>query len=185
MFLYSIVLAILLGFIFKGNLKNLGNINLSSLYLVFIGYALDEIMHLMIKGGHLKVGTGTYFTDLLMYVLLFIFIYMNRKDFFVLIIGVGFLFNAVAILSNGGAMPVSPSAIAYVSSTHINPAAQGLYCLLGPDTKFWFFSDIYSVKALGHVVFSLGDIILSIGIILIIIKGMRGKYNKKDIPLNS
>jgi hypothetical protein len=178
MFLYSIVLAVLLGFIFKGNLKNLGSIKLSSWYLVIIGYALDEIMHLLVKGGQLKVGNGTYFADILMYIFLFGFIYLNKKDYFVLTIGAGFLLNAVAIFSNGGTMPVSPSAIAYVSSTHINPAAQGLYSLLVPNTKFGFLCDIISIKILGHVVFSIGDIILSVGIMLIIIMGMRGKYNQ-------
>lgn len=177
MFLYSIVLAILLGFIFKGNLRNLENLKLSSLYLLFIGYAIDEIMHFMVKNGKLQIGTGTYIADLIMYILLFAFIYLNRKDFFILIIGVGFFLNAVAILANGGAMPVSPSAIAYVSNDYINPSTQGLYSLMGSDTKFWFLGDIISIKALGHVVFSIGDIILVVGIIFMIIKGMRGGYN--------
>jgi hypothetical protein len=177
MFLYSIVLAILLGFIFKGKLKDLGNIKLSSLYLVIIGYALDEIMHLMVKYGHLKIGIGTYITDMLMYVILFVFIYLNKKDFSILILGLGFFLNAVVIFTNGGAMPVSSNAMSYVSTTHINPATQGLYKLLTSDTKFAFLGDIISIKLLGHMVFSIGDIILSIGIMLLIIKGMRGNYN--------
>lgn len=184
MFLYSILLAIILGYAFKGNLKNLGHIKLSGIYLIVIGYGIDETMHLMVKYGGLKTGAGTYFADLLMYVLMFVFIYLNRKDLFILIVGVGFLLNAIVIFANGGTMPVSPSAIAYVSTVHINPASQGLYNLATSNTKFWLLGDIISIKALGHVAFSIGDIILSLGIILMIIKGMRGKYNFQVISHN-
>lgn len=183
MFLYSVILAIILGFILKGKIKNLGHVNFSGLYLVIIGFLMDETMHQLGTHNILKIGTATYAFDLLMYLLIAIFVYMNRKDFYILIMGFGFLLNAIAIFANGGAMPVSPSAMARVSM-NIAPSSQGLYEVLGNNTRFSYLCDIISNKYLGCIVFSVGDIISGIGIILIIVMGMKGKYIKTEIFTN-
>lgn len=183
MFLYSIVLAIILGFLLKGNFKNLGHINLSGLYLVIIGFCMDETMHQFGKHHIIKIGMATYAFDLLMYVLIAAFVYMNRKDIYILIIGFGFFLNAIAIFANGGAMPVSATAMAGVSINNA-PASHGLYEFLGANTKFWYLCDVISSKYLRGIVFSIGDIISAVGIMLIIVMGMRGKYIKAEIFTN-
>jgi len=178
MFLYGIILALIIGFVLKGNLKNLGNIELKGLYLVVIGFGMDAIMHFSAVYGVLKLSYLTYIFDLVMYILLAIFIYLNKKNVFVLIIGFGFLLNAIAIFSNGGAMPVSHSAMVKVAITD-STSSVGLYKLADSSTRFYFLCDIMSSKLLGKTVISIGDIISDIGIMALIITGMRGRKQSK------
>lgn len=174
MFVYAIIFAVIIGFVLKGNLKNLGEAEIKGIYLAIIGFGIDALIHVLALRGSLKIGTATYVVDLAMYVILFVFTYLNRKNVFMLLIGFGFLLNAFAIFSNGGAMPVSHSAMVQVKMVG-DGSTEGLYKLVNSHTNLWFLCDIIPVKLFINVVVSIGDLFSAAGIMLFIITSMKIK----------
>lgn len=172
MFVQVIVLAVIIGFIFKGSFKNLSNIKIEALYLIVASFLVEAAVIMSIRKGIIHIGYATYFVDVFMYVLLFIFVYKNRKSPFILLMGFGFLLNALAIFSNGGAMPVSASALKAAGITY-NVTSQGLYNVIGDSTRLWFLGDIFPYTFIQKNIVSVGDIMAALGMLLLIVKGMR------------
>jgi len=172
MFIQVIVLAIIIGFIFKGNFKNLSSIKIEALYLILASFLMEAVVIMSIRKGFIHIGYVTYFIDAFMYALIFVFVYKNRKSPFILIMGFGFLLNAVAIFSNGGTMPVGVSAL-HAAGINQSVGSQGLYVLIGNNTMFWFLGDIFPYTFLNKNIVSLGDLVAALGMLLLIVKGMR------------
>ena len=87
-----------------------------------------------------------------MYVLLAAFIYFNRKNKYIVLMGLGFLLNAIPIFLNGGAMPVSAKA-AETAGLTLNMSKEGLYTLINENTRDMVFRRYYSsnfLKAFCH-----------------------------------
>lgn len=178
MFIISIAAAIIFGYISGGRIKNLENINLKAIYLVFIAFGLELIVVICMRRSLLSIGTATYFIDVAMYSLLMIFIILNRKNICIIIMGIGFLLNAVPIFLNGGVMPVSGEAIRILEFSP-NIGSEGLYTIIDSSTRLWFLGDIIPISFISSFIISIGDIITSAGLILLIVKGMR-KKNKEN-----
>jgi hypothetical protein len=177
MFLISILLGVTLGFLFRGNLRDFTHIKLNRLYIIFIGFGIELVVKVLMKYGLLKIGVYTCISDVIMYILLVVFVYFNRKNLFIVIMGIGSILNAIVIFSNGGVMPVSQSAMDSIARG-ITPANYGLYASINDTANFWFLSDIFYFKFTGPFIYSIGDIISVAGMIMLIVAGMRGKYNK-------
>lgn len=174
MFIIGIIFSIIIGYLFKGNLKNLENINLNCIYLAFAGFFIEAVIIFSIRKGIIVRGTLTLILDIIMYILLFSFTYANRKNIFLVIMGAGFLLNALAIFSNGGAMPVSAEAMA-AAGLVADVNREGLYVLVGPATKLSFLCDVIPFNFISHLAISIGDIITAIGLMTFIITSMKTK----------
>jgi len=177
MFIQVIILAILIGLILKGNFKNLSNVRIEGIYLILASFLLEAVVIMSIKKGILSIGPITYYADMAMYLLLFIFVYKNKKNPLILIIGLGFVLNAIPIFANGGMMPVGVNAANAAGITQ-NVATQGLYKLVDGNTKFWFLGDIIPYTVLNKNIVSIGDLVSAVGIMLLIIKGMRDSVSE-------
>ena len=110
---------------------------------------------------------------ILSYLLLAAFIGANRRLAGMWLIGMGFLANAAAILSNGGYMPASEEALRAAGRWVLLQQAGGTYnnsSLIGPHTRLWFLADVFAIPAgLPFAnVFSLGDVLLAIGILILV-----------------
>lgn len=176
MFLEALLFGIILGYIFKGKLKNLEHLDLSGLYLVFSAFAIEIVLFMLVRKNVIAknyITTGVYALE---YILIFIFVILNRKNKFILLMGIGFLLNALAIFSNGGAMPVNPKAAVKAglapSVESIKASSEGLYLLQDANTRFWFLGDVIPKTYLRHSVMSIGDIIAALGLMLLITKAM-------------
>lgn len=183
MFLEVLIFSILLGYLLKGSLKNLDASEIKGLYLVFIAFFIEFLVVITIRKHLLSNGSITFLLDLIMYGLLIIFIYLNRKNVYIVMMGFGFLLNAIPIFLNGGAMPVDVNATVkaglYPSIEKAKVASEGLYTIINSDTKLWFLGDIIPITFLRHVVISIGDVILAIGLMLFVVTGMKKtKLNK-------
>jgi len=174
MFIQAVIISIIIGYILKGKINNLENVNVKGGLLAAVAFGLEFTVIILIRKGILTNGTLTYLLDLSMYILLGVFVYLNRKDSFVLLMGIGFLLNAVPILLNGGAMPVSAKAYTAVGLKS-EVTKEGLYCFINGNTRFWFLGDIIPYKFISKLVISIGDIVIAIGLMLFIITGMRKK----------
>jgi hypothetical protein len=177
MFVISLAAAIVLGYILGGRIKNLENIKLRAIYLIFISFGLELLIVMCMRKGLLRIGTTTYFLDVVMYSLLLIFVLLNRRDLCIVIMGVGFLLNATPIFLNGGAMPVSQEAIKIVGF-NTNISSEGLYTITDSSTILWFLGDTIPIKFISSFIISIGDIFTSIGLMLLIITGMKKKKNE-------
>lgn len=174
MFIQALVIAIIIGYILKGSLKNIDTSSIKGLYFVFIAFFIELIIVILIKNGYLIRGIITYIINLIMYILLLIFIYINRKNKWIVVMGIGFLLNAIPIFLNGGAMPVSSSAVDAVGITQ-NVSSEGLYVLIDNSTKLAFLGDVIPLKYPRPFAISIGDIIGAIGLMLFVITEMKSK----------
>ncbi|MEG1257304.1 DUF5317 family protein [Clostridium sp.] len=177
MFLFAIVLAVIIGYLSKGSLENLSELRFKSVYLIIIGFLLEFIMKIFLENGMLEFGGLTYFINITMYGLIMSFIFVNRKDKMILIVGLGFLLNIIVIFGNSCTMPIGTWAM---NCLGVNGSVdtKGLYSILTSETNFKLLADIlpYKFWRYGGIA-SVGDIVLAIGVMGIIIKGM--KSNKE------
>lgn len=166
-----LIVSIIIGYIFKGKLINLEKLNIKKIYLVFIGYGVELITIFLIRKGVLALGLITFVLHLIMYIFLFAFIYFNRDNKLLILIGIGFLLNAIVIFANGGLMPVGLKALDILKFSH-NINSKGLYVLSDSKTKFYFLSDIIPIKFPIKFSASIGDYVSGIGMGWLIILGM-------------
>lgn len=183
MFIEALIFAVIIGYILKGKIKNLENVDLNRTYLIFMAFFIELFIVISIKSGFFNIGIFTYILDFIMYSLLVIFIYSNRKNKYIVLMGVGFLLNATAIFLNGGAMPVSAKA-AETAGITLNVTKEGLYTLINENTRLWFLGDIIPKTFLRKFAISIGDIIAVIGLMLFIITGMKRAGIKKTVNSN-
>ena len=182
MFIKAFILAIIIGYLLKGRLKNLDKVNINKMYIILIAFVMEFSVVTLIGKGILKAGYLTYTIDLIMYGMVALFIYLNRKNAYLVIMAFGFILNAVPIFFNGGTMPVSLSAIDKVGLTH-NISTEGLYSFVSGKTKFAFLSDIISTPFVGKFAFSIGDVIAALALMAFIITGMKGMNQNLKIKL--
>jgi hypothetical protein len=180
MFLTALLIGILVGFLLKGNIKNIDVEKIKAPYLAVIAFSIEFILFTLVRKGLLSSGNITYILYLTQYILILLFIYKNRKDYSFLVIGIGIILNALAIFLNGGAMPVSPEAMVkagIISSINevkeTMASSEGLYIIQNSNTLLPFLGDVIPLKHFRHYVISIGDIFISIGLIWYIIKEMK------------
>lgn len=177
MFIHVIVLAIIIGYLLKGRLSNIEQVDIKATWLIIISFAIEFGIVMLIQNGKLERGILTYVLDLVMYAILIAFIYINRKNKMIMLMGIGFLLNCLPIFFNGGAMPVGEEAIR-ISGISSDIESEGLYTLINDQTRFWFLGDIIPFIGLRRYAMSIGDVIAAIGMMLIIITGMRKQSTK-------
>jgi len=172
MFIEGLIFALIIGYILKGKIRNLENVDIKGVYFVFIAFFIEFIIIIGIRKNFFNIGIFTYMLDLIMYTLLAIFIYLNRKDKYIMLMGIGFLLNAIAIFLNGGAMPVSAKA-AEIAGITLDISNEGLYTLINENTRVRFLGDVIPKTFLRNFAISIGDILAMLGLMLFVITGMK------------
>ena len=174
MFIQALILGVILGYLLKGRLKNLEYVKIRGVYIVILPFLFQSIMNLLIRLGYIHPSVITLIIDILLYLLLLYFTFLNRKNPFILIMGLGFLLNGIVISINGGNMPVSyRSSLMAGLPNYARIEDIGLYKLIDGETKLWFLSDIFPLKLGIKYVFSIGDVFIALGLILFTISGMK------------
>jgi hypothetical protein len=180
LFLVVIIIAIIIGYILRGSLKNIDPSKINAIYLVFLAFLIEAVMIVLIRKGYLVRGTLTYIINLIMYITLFVFIYQNRYNKWLLLMGAGFLLNAIAIFLNGGAMPVNSIIMNQLGMTQ-NLSSEGLYVIIDGSTRLAFLGDIIALKYPRSYVISIGDITEVIAVAAFIITEMKIKKYKSNL----
>ena len=113
------------------------------------------------------------------YVLLLAFVVLNRRRVGFLVIGVGMLLNFLAIVTNGGLMPISPASmekgglgeeLAELGPGDAVPDSKNVL-LEESDTNLQWLSDRFTWGSPGPFsVFSIGDVIIGAGLIVVLVE---------------
>lgn len=177
MFLVSLVVAIVIGLLLKGDIRKLDASNLKGIYLAFFAFLIEFILFTLIRKKVIERSIVTYIFYLIQYILILSFVFVNRLDYAILIIGIGIFLNALAIFLNGGAMPVSASAMVKAGMApsldlvkETMASSEGLYQVATSKTVLAFLGDCI---ALGKYVISIGDIFIALGLMGYVIKEMK------------
>lgn len=172
MFIQAIFFSVLIGYILRGRLKNFEHIDLKGLYFVATTFFLQAVVILLIRKGLLQNIVLIYLLHLIMYLMLFYFIYVNRKEIVLIFMGIGFLLNAIPIFLNGGKMPVDLVAVRNVG-INFDITQRGMYNIINDKTVLWFLGDIIPKKFVTNEVISIGDVIIALALMVFIIKSMK------------
>ena len=113
------------------------------------------------------------------YVLLLAFVILNRQRIGFLVIGAGMLLNFLAIVSNGGLMPVTPAnaekagmgyKIEGVELGEAIPRSKNVL-LEESDTHLRWLSDRFTwISDSPFAVFSIGDIVIAAGLVVLLVE---------------
>jgi len=180
---YFLIISIILGFIRKGNILGLADLNLKYLPCVFIAFLIEASI------SYITPPSPIYGRIMLMgfvsveYSFLFYFIWMNRSQHEILIMGVGILLNFMAIIFNHGSMPISdyiyklPALVDKIAV--IQKSLMPEYIVITKDVSLWFLGDIFYVPIPTSTFMSVGDIPLGVGAFLLVQNAMLSFRQKK------
>ncbi|NLZ93901.1 MAG: DUF5317 domain-containing protein [Firmicutes bacterium] len=171
----SIILAVLIGKLRGGSLARLQNLDIKALPLI-----LTALLLRVAVGKLADYGLLLPWLQVLAYLIFFYALVLNYKIPGLKMFACGCFLNFLAIIANGGTMPVSAAAIAYSGVNYGDPTG-GMHSLLTDETRLSFLADIIPLRPpyfpLAQVV-SVGDILIIVGIFYFI---QRQMLNKGDL----
>jgi hypothetical protein len=159
-----ILLAIVVGYVRGGKLRNLTEIRVTLWWLLPLGFITLTFSELIPED-------MTEFANILVlvsYLPLLLFVWLNRDLTGIWIAGLGILMNFTVIALNGG-MPVLEEA-AYIAGNTGELILDAKHVLLTESTRLPFLADVIPLP---NAVLSLGDVLLAIGVAAFIEDQMR------------
>ena len=170
----SLVLGMVLGLLAGGNVLNLGNVRLRLIALLFLGLILRYATQFSIEAGFAPADAYRLPLFATGFGLLLLGLWANREQPGLPLAFVGILLNAVAIVTNGGYMPVwEPSIVA--AGLPIDQVGTAFHKIVGTATGGGIPSDfLVQAGPLGDIipipipfirnVASIGDLFLAAGL---------------------
>lgn len=178
--IFFILLGIILGYICGGKLSNLLNYPFHGIIFVFLSLAIQLAIFSdipLFKNMNANVVASLHIAS---YILLIVFIILNKKNYGIIAIGTGMLLNLLVISVNGGHMPVSIVKLENTSMARhaldiTNNASFNNATNLSGHTRLAFLGDIFKLPSFLPLsnVFSIGDILIALGILIYFIKCMK------------
>ncbi len=178
--LIAILIGILIGYLAKGKLENLANLEFKALPLIVTSFLLRFFVYRdFFLSTHFAIQFGSLLQNLSNFTaLLFLFLNLNQPG--IKLIFVGTFSNFLATFLNGGRMPVSINALKLVHHQDvvfkINRYEWYPSCFLDHQTRVSFLCDVipfrFPLKILEAAI-SIGDIFILVGLLVLIFKGMK------------
>jgi hypothetical protein len=181
--MYELLLySIILGLVFGGSLKKLWAIDLNGFPFIMISVISLALTNWMRRSTYLPtllshpaiemITAAIYF---LAFFILLIFVWVNRNEKTLLLVGIGIALNMIVIFSNGAKMPVEPALalsmglLEKVASLETN----GFYALADSSTQLYYLADVIRNPFLTPYIVSLGDFFISGGLFIFVLQKMR------------
>lgn len=183
MLVETVVLAIFVGLLRKGNVKNLDLIHLRCPYLFIVSVAIFSwVTFFAGSSDNLNVIHIARIANIIQYVGLLIGIAINLNIKELWLAGAGALMNFLAIIANGGVMPMSMNALRSAGmGDQIKPAMYShmvRHTIMTPETHMKPFADIIGLPPLPFLpsfltplfreVVSVGDIVVAVAVFALI-----------------
>lgn len=176
-----LVISIIIGLLRGGNFKNLSAIPLRKLELIFVSFII-RYLPLILKGNIFDFAARyNFIISSTSYLLLIYALFSNRHIKAMRLVTIGVVFNFIAIVANGGKMPVSIPALDMAGLNELKPLlfdpSYLYHKAIDSATKLSFLGDIFPLPPPypRPRVFSVGDLLMGIGIFLIIQRAMLKK----------
>ena len=170
--LTALLAGILGGYAAGGRLRHLDSLRFSRAWLVVLALLLQVVAFspLATTLGE-SVGVALHIAS---YVLLAVFVLLNRNSRGVVVAGLGMGLNMVAITLNGGYMPASPTALKYAGVAYAGETSNNSG-VITESTHLAFLGDIFATPSWlpAANVFSIGDVLIVVGVALVIACAMR------------
>lgn len=173
------VVSLILGWLVRGRLANLAEVEIRGLLLALLVVVIQYGGQYASDAGWISLEEWGPVVYVGTFLALMAVIWLNRRNPALLLIGVGILLNLVVIAANGGKMPVSADGLVRAGlESYIQPLEAETvitHQLLHDETRLPFLADIF-VLAKPYPrpkVFSLGDVVLAAGALWFIVGGMR------------
>jgi Family of unknown function (DUF5317) len=143
-----------------GHLGALASIRFRHTWAVLLALAIQILIISVVPDANPVLLAGAHLAS---YVLIGIFVFMNRAMTGLWLLGLGWALNLLAIAANGGIMPTAASAAA--SSARVVAAGEFVNSKTLSHPKLLFLGDVFAMPRSWplHNVFSIGDILVVIG----------------------
>lgn len=174
MFFWVILASVVVALLRGGHLKGLTDLPFRHEWLVVAAFALRLGLHLAGTAGVSLSDPVVWVVQAASYGLLLAAVVINRRVGGVPTVGLGVLTNALAILFNGGRMPVSPDAAAAVGREaafeRLLAGGSYLHQAMADATRLPFLADILPSPSWmpGNQVYSVGDLFILAGVFVIV-----------------
>ena len=171
MFLWSVLIALAVGWLFGGKLSRYERASMRGLWLPFPAFVAQSLPNWVPA---LSDGVPAAVCIVVCYGTLALFLVWNRRlRKTCLFAGLGTACNFVVIASNDFCMPVSQFALSVLSEEGARALLAGeipMYCAAGPNTRLLFLGDVIPLPG-GFA--SVGDLLLAVGVFFCILCLMR------------
>ncbi|HHX18409.1 MAG TPA: DUF5317 domain-containing protein [Clostridium sp.] len=182
--LLAIILGILIGTI-KGKKFDISCIGIEKMWLVLLAFGIQTITRIFSMKGLSFLVKYSWITQGVVFVLLFIALWYNRKHFGLWIIALGASLNALVMMVNGGRMPVSIEKLENVNMPEfielLKSGADNKHVVMSELTKLNFLADIFYLPGFlgkGAYVFSVGDYVVAVGLFIFVFGMINGSYKE-------
>jgi MFS family permease len=163
-----ILLAIAATWALGGDLRRLSLLEVRLTRLVYASLAIQVVAFSSLADGQ---PAGVRVAQVASYLLLLAFVLANRRVRGFGVLALGLASNALAIVANGGLMPVDRRALV-ASGWSLDRYADGVYhntVLAGRGTHLAFLGDVFALPRLPlAAAMSIGDVILIVGIFIVV-----------------
>ncbi len=175
--LFAIVVAVGIGILQGGSLRNLGLVQFRWAWLALLAVGIQL---LLVRLGQSVMGPARLLFPLTHLAIIFVAL-ANRKLPGMYPLAAGVALNLLVIVANGGFMPIAPQALAQAGMAKSaesvalytrRRASKGLV-LPREETALWWLSDIIALRFPFPTVISVGDILIAVGVFLFVQKTMR------------
>jgi hypothetical protein len=176
---YAVLAGLLLGLLTAGSPGRLGELRLSAAPLIALGMAVQVLLFSTPLGDALgDAAAGAY---VLSNVAVLLAVAANLTIPGLWLVLAGGASNLLAIVANGGYMPVSPEALATMGRV---PAEGYSNSVLRDDVVLAPLTDLFTMPTWLPManVFSVGDVLLGVGVAIAIVAAMHGRGPRVDQP---
>jgi hypothetical protein len=179
MIIEAFLISLLLGFIRKGSLRNLGKIPLRHYYVFVLPILIVGITSTIA----VRNETGNWISyvraaNIVQYIGLLIAVGLNVHMPEIRLAGIGIFLNGLVITANGGMMPCSENALKIAGVAKILKHTMAHHSLITSQTRMEFLSDIIPIPPLPFIperfsatagqVCSIGDLVVAVALFLLI-----------------
>jgi lipoprotein signal peptidase len=168
---YAIGAGLLAGRLLGGSLANLGTLRIRWAPLALAGLLIQLVLFFQPMAERVgALGTPIYVGST---ALVLVVVLRNLHVPGLVLVAAGAISNLLAIVANGGSMPASPAALAFLGAT-VNRGYSNSAVVESPALAP--LTDIFALPpSLPFAnVFSIGDVLISVGVAVVIAAGMRG-----------
>ncbi|QSZ27002.1 DUF5317 domain-containing protein [Aceticella autotrophica] len=180
----SLGISLIYGLIRGGKISGIADIDIKKPVFFILGF-LFEFGLLNLSDRFPVIMSYRAFIHFLDYLMLFIGLWYNRHNRYMMIIGFGIFLNFIVIFANGGRMPVSIDALKAAGLYHLIPGllSDGIatHQALTASTRLKFLSDVLFLPKPYPLpkAFSIGDLLIFTGTFLMVTNAMLKKTGKK------